>query len=52
MTVTAAETLLADGARRVLSAEGVNKLRWEDPKDRTLADAVRVKVLQALVDLK
>jgi len=51
-SVTAAETLLADGARRVLSAEGVNKLRWEDPKDRTLADAVRVKVLQALVDLK
>jgi len=50
--VTAAEMLLADGARRVLSAEAVNKLRWEDPKDRTLADAVRVKVLQALVDLK
>lgn len=50
--VRAAETLLADGARQVLSAEGVSKLRWEDPKDRTLADAVRVKVLQALVDLK
>lgn len=46
-----AERLLADGARQVLSAEGVNKLRWADPKDRTLADAVRVKVLQTLVNL-
>ena len=50
--VTAAQTLLADGARTVLSAEGVNQLPWENPKDRTLADRMRVKVLQALTDLQ
>jgi len=50
--VVAAEKLLADGARQVLAAEGVNELRWTDAKDRTLADAVRVKVLDALAALR
>ncbi|MCU0873051.1 MAG: hypothetical protein MUE50_11990, partial [Pirellulaceae bacterium] len=50
--VTAAQTLLAEGARTVLSAPAVNQLRWEEPKDRTQADSVRVHVLQALTDLK
>jgi hypothetical protein len=50
--VTEAETLLTDGARSVLAAEGVNKLRWDDPKDRTLADAVRVQILEAMTALQ
>lgn len=50
--VAQAESLLTDGALRVLSAEGVDKLRWDEPKDRTLADAVRVEVLQALTNLR
>jgi hypothetical protein len=50
--VTAAEALLADGARSVLSAEGVDKLRWDDPKDRTLADAVRIQILESLTALQ
>jgi len=50
--VSTAEAMLADGARQVLSAEGVNNLRWADAKDRTLADAVRVKILEALAALK
>ena len=49
--VAAAKALLADGAGSVLSAEGVNKLRWDEPKDRTLADAVRVQILQVLTAL-
>jgi hypothetical protein len=51
-TVTAAEALLAHGARSVLADEGVHKLRWEDPKDRTRADAVRVQILEALTALQ
>jgi len=50
--VVAAEKLLAGGARQVLSAGGVNELRWADPKDRTLADAMRVKILETLRGLK
>jgi hypothetical protein len=47
-----AERLLEDGARRVLGAEGADQIRWHEPKDRTLADAVRVEVLHALVRLR
>ena len=50
--VARAETVLAEGVRSVLAAEGVDKLRWDEPKDRTLADAVRVQVLEALLALK
>ncbi len=50
--VTAGQALLADGARTVLAAEGVNQLHWEAPKDRTLAESVRVKILQALTELQ
>lgn len=50
--VTRAETLLAEGVRSVLSADGVSQLRWDEPKDRTLADVVRVQVLEALAALQ
>ena len=50
--VKGAESLLATGAAEVLDAEGVKGLNWHDPKERTVADAVRARVLKALVSLK
>ena len=46
-----AESLLTDGVAKVLSAPGVDKIFWRDPKDRTIADTVRIEVLKALVAL-
>jgi len=48
----AAEELLAHGAEEVLAAEGVDQIRWHQPKERTRADAVRVKLLDALAALE
>lgn len=50
--VAKAQSLLANGASRVLSASNVEKIHWRDAKDRTLADTVRVEVLEALNALK
>jgi hypothetical protein len=36
----------------VLDAPGASGLNWHDPKDRALADRVRVRVLEALVKLR
>ena len=47
-----ARKLLATGPSRVLDAEGVDKVEWDAPKDRTLADRVRIEVLNALILLK
>jgi hypothetical protein len=47
-----AETLLGSAADEVLGADGVNNLFWHDPKDRTKADTVRVRILEALEALK
>ena len=46
-----AEDLLKHAAREVLEAEGASGLQRADPKDRTVADAVRVKLLEALTAL-
>ncbi len=40
---------LTAAVARVLNADGVTKMDWHEPKDRSLADAVRVRVLQRLV---
>jgi len=50
--VAKAEVLLTAAAREVLGAAGADQLRWHDPKDRTKADAVRVRLLEALTALK
>jgi len=50
--VRKAETLLADAAKTVLAAEGADGLNRSDPKDRTIADRVRLGILEALVDLQ
>jgi hypothetical protein len=47
-----AAKLLETGTGRVLSAEGADGLRWHDPKDRTLADRVRVEILDAIASLQ
>lgn len=50
--VSKAQSLLAEGVSRVLSAPAVDKIHWRDAKDRTLADVVRVEILEALHALK
>jgi hypothetical protein len=47
-----AERLLAHGADAVIDAEGASEIRWHEPKDRTQADAVRVKILEAMESLQ
>jgi len=51
-TLRRAEDLLRTGAAEVLSAEGAAALPWHEPKDRTVADRVRVKLLEAMVSLE
>jgi hypothetical protein len=46
-----AKKLLATAADRVLNAPDADKLIWAEPKDRSLADKVRVEILDALVAL-
>lgn len=46
--VARAQEILARGPREVLEAEGASRLRWHDPKDRSIADRVRIRALEAL----
>ena len=46
-----ARHLLATAADRVLNAPDAVKLSWSAPKDRSLADTVRVEILEALAGL-
>jgi hypothetical protein len=46
--IAAAEELLDHGVDAVLDAQGVSEIRWHEPKDRTEAENVRVKILEAL----
>ena len=46
--LAAAETLLKTAAGEVLQAPQAHALHWHSPKDRTVADAVRVRLLEAL----
>ncbi|MCY2988469.1 MAG: hypothetical protein NTY19_11470 [Planctomycetota bacterium] len=50
--VAGAERLLKSAAESVLAAPGAEQLQWHRPKDRTLADQTRVKILEALVALQ
>jgi hypothetical protein len=47
-----AESLLETAAAAVIAAEGADQIRWHQPKDRTIADRTRVKILEALVSLR
>ena len=46
--VERAKKLLATAAGRVLNAPDADKLMWAEPKDRTVADKVRVEMLEAM----
>ena len=46
-----ARKLLAGAADRVLNAAGVNALTWSAPKDRDMADTVRLEILDVLAEL-
>ncbi len=50
--VAKAQSLLGEGVSRVLTAPGAEKIHWRDPKDRTLADTVRLEILETLNSLK
>jgi len=47
-----AQALLRSAARRVLTAEGANELKWKTPKDRTVADAVWIEIGEILEKLR
>ncbi len=49
--VREARRVLQSAAAEVLDAEGASGLPWHDAKDRSIADAVRARVLQALSSL-
>ena len=47
-----ARRLLAEGAHQVCHAKGAHDMSWSDAKDRSLADAVRVEILEAMTALE
>ena len=49
--VSEAETLLKTAADEVLHAEGADRLRWHESKDRTVADRGRIRILEVLTEL-
>lgn len=50
-TLDRARQLLAGAADRVCGAQDTDALRWLEPKDRTLADRVRIEILETLAQL-
>ena len=46
-----ARALLAGACDRVLAGAGTQGYRWDEPKDRTVADTVRVEILEVLTSL-
>jgi hypothetical protein len=44
-----AETRLQEFIDTVLNANGVDAIYWKEPKDRTIADTVRVRILEEIV---
>ena len=47
-----AKALLASAADRVMKEQPRSNYRWDEPKDRTVADAVRIEVLEMLIALQ
>ena len=47
-----ANALLDAAAERVLKAQGASQTKWQDPKDRSIADTVRVEIGEMLEDLQ
>ena len=51
LSLNNAKRLLNEAAARVCNAPGANSVKWSDEKDRTIADKVRVEILDALIAL-
>ena len=49
--LAAAKELLATGPDRIMAMEDGANYRWDEEKDRSIADTVRIEVLTALVEL-
>jgi len=49
--LAAARELLATGPDRVMAMEQGANYRWDEEKDRSVADQVRIEVLEALTEL-
>lgn len=47
-----ARAVLKDAPRRVCDAPAVTQMTWTDVKDRTMADCMRIEILQALSALR
>ncbi|MCC6446838.1 MAG: hypothetical protein IT210_25725 [Armatimonadetes bacterium] len=47
-----ARKLLREAPGRVLNAKGIDIFEWHRPKDRSLADRVRIEILEALSGLR
>jgi hypothetical protein len=47
-----ARKLQAAGPARVLNADGADKVEWKESKDRSIADQVRVEVLDLIIQIK
>jgi len=47
-----ARELLAEAAQRVCNAPGASALAWATPKDRGVADRVKIDILDALSELQ
>jgi hypothetical protein len=47
-----AKDLLANAAERVVNDQTPQKLNWHQPKDRSVADTVRIEILETMVQLK
>jgi len=52
VSIAKSRNLLDDGVQRVLEADGVNGLSWNDQKNRNVADEVRIEVLRAILSLQ
>jgi hypothetical protein len=50
-SLAAARALLDSACDRVLAAEKGTDYRWDAYKDRSIADRVRVEILESLVEL-
>jgi hypothetical protein len=51
--ITSAKVLLASAADRVIAImTAPDKINWVEPKDRSLADQVRIEILEALMGLR
>ena len=50
--VARAEAVLKSGPERILTANGVDELYWSKPKDRSVADTVRLEVLALIEELE